>query len=89
MGVHHNGINIGLKNGENPCLKGPLKPRVVQSIPLSARTTEHMWALFVRNRTAVFRHARGSPIMGWCMCAPCFSFSFENSELNRSTALRI
>ena len=54
-------------------------PLRVQGIALSASSTQHMWQLLSRNRTAVLpRHAWGRRIMGWRRCAPCFKFfSFE------------
>ena len=42
MGAHHYGITIGSMNRENLCLKDPLLPKVVQSIPLSASSTYHV-----------------------------------------------
>ena len=66
---------------KNQSLKASLLPRRVQSTPLSASSTQHTWELLAGDRTAVLpRHARGRRII---------SLSFENTELNCSTAKRI
>ena len=50
----------------NPCIKDTLLPRRVQSTPLSARSTWHMWELLAGKRTAVLpRHARGGRIRSY------------------------
>ena len=77
IGAHQQGKAIRSMNRENPRLKDPLLPRRVQSTPLSASSTQHMWELLTGNRTAVLqRNAPGRRIMGLCMCAPCFKFVF-------------
>ena len=73
IGALQHGITLGSMNGENPYLKGPLLLRQMQCTPLSAGSTQHMWELLVWNCTAVL--PRLVP-----------SLSFENSELNCSTA---
>ena len=45
------------------------------------------WEPHGSSPTIDMRGERGSWV--WCMCAPCFNLSFENSELNCSSALRI
>ena len=45
--------------------------RWVQSTPLSASSTQHMWELLAGNHWAVLpRRVWGRRIMGWSMCAP-------------------
>ena len=72
IGAHQHGIAVVSMNGENPLHTGR-----VQSITLSARSTQHMWELLAGNRTAVLpRRAQGRRSMDWCMCVPCFKFVF-------------
>ena len=59
IGANQRGKAVGLKNGENPCLKNLLLPRRVQSSLSSASSAQSMWELLAGNRTAVLpRHAR-------------------------------
>ena len=86
MGAHHYGITIGSKNRENLCLKDPLMPKVVQSIPLSASSTQHIgaigWELWQFSQDM---RGRVGSLVG--VCVPlALSLSFESSEPNFSTA---
>ena len=59
IGANQRGKAVGLKNGENPCLKNLLLPRRVQSSLSSASSTQSLWELLAGNRKAVLpRHAR-------------------------------
>ena len=85
-GAHQQGKAIRSMNGENPRLKEPLPQRRVQSTPLSASSTQHMWELLAGNCTAVPHdmHEEGGSWVG--VCVPlALSLSFENSELNCPT----
>ena len=89
IGVYHYGITIGSKNRENLCLKDPLLRWVVQSIPLSTSSTQHMWKLLVGNLAWQFSHHIRREVGSWVgVCVPlALSLSYQkNSELNCSTA---
>ena len=66
------------------CIKRPFPAEVS---PLSASSTQHMWELLTQGTAPQLYHdMRGEGrSQVWCMCAPCFNLSFENSELNCST----
>ena len=61
------------ERGKSPCIKDPLLSRWVQSTPVSASSTQHMWKLLAGNRTALLpRHARGRRIRSYPdVCASC------------------
>ena len=60
IGAHQRAKAVGLKNGENPCLKNLLLPRRVQSSQSSTSSTQPMWEMLAGSRTAVLlQHARG------------------------------
>ena len=66
------------------CVKRPFPAEVS---PLSASSTQHMWELLAQGTARQLYHdMRGEGRSRvWCMCAPCFNLSFENSELYCST----
>ena len=63
------------------------RPFPAEASPLSAPHSTSV-QLLTGNCTAVESHdMRGEGgLWVWCMCAPCFNLSFENGELNCSTA---
>ena len=70
--------------GENPCIKDPFLPRWVLSVPAPHNTCGSCWQGTARQFSHDMRGEGRSWV--WCMCAPCFNLSFENSKLNCSTA---
>ena len=59
--------------------------KLPNTAPLGASSTQHKWELLAGNGTAVLHGMRGEGgSWVWCMCAPCFNLSFENSDLNCS-----
>ena len=66
------------------CVKRPFPAEVS---PLSASSTQHMWELLSQGTAPQLYHDMRGEVRSqvWCMCAPCFNLSFENSELNCST----
>ena len=72
-------------SGENPCIKDPFLLR--REVPAPHNTCGSCWLGTAPQFSHDVRGEGGS--WAWCMCAPCVNWSFENSELNCSTALRI
>ena len=66
------------------CVQRPFTEEVN---PSSASSTQHMWELLAQGTTWQLYHNmhREGRSQVWCMCAPCFNLSFENSQLNCST----
>ena len=67
--------------GENPRTKDPFLPR---RVPAPHNICGSCWLGTARQFSHDMRGEGGSSV--WCMCAPCFNLSFENIELNCSTA---
>ena len=75
---------------KSPCIKEPLLPRRMQSTPVRASSTQHMWELLAGNCTALFpRHARGKRIRSYPdLCASCCIRETEDcGEFNISLQL--
>ena len=65
------------------CVKRPFPAEVS---PLSASSTPHMWSCWLGTAQQLYHNMSGEGRSRvWCMCAPYFNLSFENSELNCST----
>ena len=59
------------ERGKSPCIKDPLLPRRVQSTPVSASSTQHMWELLAGNCTALLaQHAREGGSGVTLICVP-------------------
>ena len=71
--------SCGSETGENPSIKNPFLP-----VPAPHNTCGRCWLETAQQFSHDMRGEGGSWV--WCKCAPCFNLSFENSELNCSTA---
>lgn len=87
IGVHKHGIAFGPMNEENPCLCKPptSEASAKHSFKPQLRTT-HVWSLGTERQFSNDRRGEGGSWVDVCVPAFALSLSFENSELNRSTA---
>ena len=90
---HHAGSSghrhWGSEAWDSPCFRKPLTScrgecKAVYQVPAPHNTCGSCWLGTARQFSHDMRGEGGSWF--WCMCAPFFNLSFENSKLNCSTA---
>ena len=84
-GAHQRGKAIGLMNGKTHVSKTPYCPsecKAVYQAPAPHNTCGSCWLGTAPQFSHEMCGEDGSWV--WCMCAPNFNLSFENSDLNCS-----
>ena len=86
IGADKHGIAFGPMNGENPCLKPPTSEASAKHSFNPQLYTTLVWSLGTARQFSNDIRGEGGSWVNVCVPALALSLSFENSELNRSTA---